>query len=433
MSYSGCVARIAELDALLRRVDPGWATSGYSMADYPGIIADGSTFTGVLEGLTGEQSIDGASAAGGDGLEDGSTGAVGANVLSATEVGTSTLGATTLGTSTGSVYGTGSSVYGSNIYHKFNVIGLSPASSLSFESPLPGAKLTQAFGPTTETLEPSATVDGVTYAHYHDGLDLAAPLGSTVRAAASGTVTFAGRQSDGAVVVKIRHADGYTSLYGHLDPTLDVSVGQQVSEGQPIGKVGMTGNTTGPHVHFSLYDTTGTAVDPATSLRAGCLPDPSTLLGPSAADPAVLTAESGSAVLARFDAVSSQIPYADEIRQAAVANGIDPLLLTSIVRHESNFHPNAVSSCGAMGLTQLMPRTAQGLGVTEPFDPQQNLNGGAAYIARQLHNFGRVDLALAAYNAGPGTVSSLGAVPDSTRGYVSRILNTWSSYQEVAA
>lgn len=394
MSYTDCVSRISELDGLMRRMDPQWATSGYSMANYPGIISGGSLFSGVLESLTGQETGDATAA-----------GAATANAASSSGDG-----------------------------HKFNVIGkVSSYQGLGFESPLPNGTISQVFGATNETLEPSATVDGVTYTHYHNGIDIAAPLGSTVRAAASGMVTYAGRQSDGAVVVKIRHDDGYVSLYAHLDPSLDVKVGQQVSEGQSLGKVGMTGNTTGPHLHFGLYDTAAKAIDPSSWLKSGFLPDPTTLLAPSAADPAVLTEQSGAATLARFDSVSSQIPYAAEIRQAAVANGIDPLLLTSLVYAESNFHPNAVSKCGAVGLTQLMPRTAQGLGVTDIYDPQQNLNGGAKYIARQMRNFGRVDLALAAYNAGPGAISRLGVVPDSKQGYVRKILGKWSSYQELAA
>ncbi len=382
MSYADCIARISQLDAMIRSVDPQWAASGYSMVGVAGTALDsGSPFAGVLESV---------SSAGG-------------------------------GTATASVLTAASG------------LGSTGASTITFSSPLPGATVTQAFGPTSVTLEPPATVDGVKYAHYHNGIDLAAPLGSPVYAAASGIVTAVGKESDGAVVVKIRHADGYTTLYAHLDPTLEVSVGQQVSAGQVIGKVGLTGVTTGPHLHFGLYTSGGTAIDPSPWLAAGQLPDPTTLLGPSASDPATLTSVSGSAALARFDAVSSQIPYAAQIRSAAVANGIDPLLLASLAYAESGFNANAVSRCGAEGLTQLMPRTAAGLGVTSAFDPQQNLDGGAKYIATQLKRFGRVDLALAAYNAGPGAISRLGVVPDSKKGYVNVILHKWQSYEEAAA
>jgi hypothetical protein len=293
--------------------------------------------------------------------------------------------------------------------------------------------LTQAFGPTDEALEPSATVDGVTYAHYHNGIDIGAPLGSAVYAAASGVVTMAGRQSDGAVVVKIQHDDGHVTLYGHLDPALPVVVGQRVNGGQVIGKVGMTGVTTGPHLHFGLYTSGGTAVDPAPWLAAGHLPDPPTLMGPSLADPHAMAQVSGSQALATFDAASSRIPYAAQIRSAAVANGIDPSLLAALVSTESGFRPDAVSSCGAQGLCQLMPGTAAGLGVTDSFDVQQNLNGGAKYIARQLKNFGRVDMALAAYNAGPGYVGQLGSVPNACLSYIGRILDKWNTYQGPSA
>jgi Peptidase family M23/Transglycosylase SLT domain len=379
MSYTDVVSRISQLDSLIRGVDPSWATSGRSLVGTAGQgLTSGSPFSGVLETYA-----------------NSAPPAASTNVMA------------------------GSASYVS--------------SYAGFASPLPGAKLTQAFGPSSLDLEPSGTMNGVTYAHFHNGIDLAAPLGTAVLAAASGKVTYAGRQSDGAVVVKIRHDNGYTSLYAHLDPSLSVTVGQQVSAGQTIGRVGLTGMTTGPHLHFGLYTSGGTAVDPSSSLTSGHMPDPTTLLTPNPSDPGSLTSVSGSAVLAHFDAISSRIPYAAEIRAAAVAQGMDPALLASLVYAESNFHPNAVSGCGAQGLTQLMPRTAASLGVSDSFDPQQNLNGGAQYIATQLKRFGRVDLALAAYNAGPGAISRLGVVPDSKQGYVTRILGKWKSYQEAAA
>lgn len=180
---------------------------------------------------------------------------------------------------------------------------------------------------------------------------------------------------------------------------------------------------------------TSTAAPAATitPLFVGEQPVPGTLMSPSSSNPAALTQQSGATVLARFDSISSKIAYGPQIRAAAIANGIDPLLLASLVYAESNFDPKAVSSCGAQGLTQLMPATARELGVTNSFDPQQNLNGGAKYIATQLRNFGRVDLALAAYNAGPGAIARLGVVPDSKRGYVNAILGRWTRYVEAAA
>jgi soluble lytic murein transglycosylase-like protein len=114
-------------------------------------------------------------------------------------------------------------------------------------------------------------------------------------------------------------------------------------------------------------------------------------------------------------------PYAAEITAAATDNGVDPALLAGLVKQESGFNPNAGSGAGARGLTQLMPGTASGLGVTNIMDPVQNLNGGAKYLKQQLDAFGGdVTKALAAYNAGPGAVQRFGGVPPyaETQNYV---------------
>jgi soluble lytic murein transglycosylase-like protein len=116
-------------------------------------------------------------------------------------------------------------------------------------------------------------------------------------------------------------------------------------------------------------------------------------------------------------------PWAGAIDAAATTAGVDPRLLAAITQAESGFNPGALSSAGAVGLTQLMPGTASGLGV-DPTDPVANLDGGGRYLAGQLDSFGRVDLAVAAYNAGPGAVRQAGGVPDypETQAYVRRVL-----------
>jgi hypothetical protein len=101
--------------------------------------------------------------------------------------------------------------------------------------------------------------------------------------------------------------------------------------------------------------------------------------------------------------------YADAIAAAAGRHGIDPALLAAMVQVESSFEPRAVSPKGAQGLLQLMPATGRRFGVKDPFDPVQNLDGGAQYLKWLLARFeGRADLALAAYNAGEGAVDRHG-------------------------
>jgi hypothetical protein len=113
-------------------------------------------------------------------------------------------------------------------------------------------------------------------------------------------------------------------------------------------------------------------------------------------------------------------------RKAAERWGIDPDIFCRMIAAESSWNPEAVSPVGAMGLGQLMPGTAEMLGVSDPFDPHQNLDGAARYLAAQFRRFGTYRLALAAYNAGPGAVSRHRGVPPyaETQRYVRKILGS---------
>ena len=110
----------------------------------------------------------------------------------------------------------------------------------------------------------------------------------------------------------------------------------------------------------------------------------------------------------------------DAIEQAGLDAATFALLFEMLIQRESAFDPKAVSPKGARGLGQLMPGTASDLGVADPFDPIANLDGSARYLVEQLDRFGSVELALAAYNAGPGAVAKHGGVPPfaETRAYV---------------
>lgn len=109
--------------------------------------------------------------------------------------------------------------------------------------------------------------------------------------------------------------------------------------------------------------------------------------------------------------------------------GVDPALVRAVMRHESGFNPGAVSPKGAQGLMQLMPGTASLMGVSNPFDPEQNVAGGVGYLRRCLDRFGHnVPLAVAAYNAGPERVANCGTVPNipETQSFVTNVMGTYA-------
>lgn len=240
----------------------------------------------------------------------------------------------------------------------------------------------------------------------HKGTDFAnGRAGDPVKALASGKVIHAAYTGSGGNMVTIQQDDGLVSKYMHMQNGLKVKKGQQVSAGTVLGGVGTTGNSTGNHIHLQL-ERNGTPFDPLPYLKqikSGKSSGGSTSTG----------------VPGRYSG-----KYAKEINASASKHGLDPNLIAAIIKQESNFNNNVTSHAGAQGLMQLMPGTARSLGVKNPFNAKQNIEGGTKYIAQQLKAFdGNLDMALAAYNAGPGNVKKHGGIPPfkETQNYVKKV------------
>jgi soluble lytic murein transglycosylase-like protein len=146
--------------------------------------------------------------------------------------------------------------------------------------------------------------------------------------------------------------------------------------------------------------------------------------------PAAPIGTQGTAALGGTGSTSQYDPL---IEQAAARYDIDPAVLHGLIQQESGFDPEAQSGAGAAGLTQLMPGTASSLGVANPLNPAESIEGGARYLSQMMSRFGgNTEDALAAYNAGPGAVQQYGGVPPyaETQSYVQKVLGYAEAYRQ---
>lgn len=316
----------------------------------------------------------------------------------------------------------------------------------TLQTPFQGSyAVTQPFGPTSLAMEPS--YDG--YAHFHTGIDYGLPSGTAVDAAAPGRVVAAGWDNSGfGYRVIVDHGNGVQTLYGHLEQ-ITVAAGQQVQAGMQLGLSGSTGNSSGPHLHFGV-EKDGQWVDPASYLGAmsattttapaalgatttSAVAPPGTSPLPAVASDAASLNVGGAAGTGNTAGASGSAPTDLDglIRQVSLATGVPASLIGGVVQAESSGNPRAVSAAGAKGLMQLMDSTAASYGVTNVFDPLQNLLGGASYLHGLLQRYkGDEQLALAAYNAGPAAVDQYGGIPPfaETQQYVQRVTGYQRAY-----
>lgn len=270
----------------------------------------------------------------------------------------------------------------------------------------------------------------------------ASAFAGALRDATGGTApTTAGTAAGEAVVAKARAYLGVPYVWGGTDPEkgLDCSglvqrvyadlgydlprvsyeqarAGRAVEGGLDNAQPGDILAFGSPVHHVGIYIGDGQMIEaprPGLDVRVGPVYET-----PSAIRRVVPDAVSGSA------GVASGTPYARLFEETGTTHGVSPALLAAVARQESGFDPRAVSPAGAQGLMQLMPGTADGLGVTDPFDPAQAVDGAARLLRTLLDRFGGTELALAAYNAGPGAVLRYGGIPPypETQNYVRSVL-----------
>jgi hypothetical protein len=145
--------------------------------------------------------------------------------------------------------------------------------------------------------------------------------------------------------------------------------------------------------------------------------------------PMIVKVVDNQTVVVEYDPSDKVLRWGKEIQAASAKYGIDPAIIAAVIEQESGGNPDAHSPAGAIGLMQLMPGTAHGLGVN-PYDPVQNIEGGTKYLAIQLNRFGSLEMALAAYNAGPGNVfNSRYLYISETQNYIRNVPALVNKYQ----
>ena len=284
----------------------------------------------------------------------------------------------------------------------------------------------------------------------------AAGLGGTTAAASSYATSAAGTASETAVVAEATKHLGIPYLWGGTDPAkgLDCSGLVQVVFGNlgiDLPRTSSQQATSGTAVasladarpgdlvffdhsssragidHVGIYVGDGkmiAAPQAGEVVKVQDVGNPTSIrrVLPQAAAPVASVASTGGGV--------AGVPYANLFTSAAGRHGVDASLLAAVASVESNFDAGAVSPAGAQGLMQFMPATARGLGVSA-LDPASAVDGAARYLKQLTGQFGSTELALAAYNAGPGTVSRYGGIPPyaETQNYVRNVMSKAEAYR----
>ncbi|MCW2704852.1 MAG: Lytic transglycosylase catalytic [Blastococcus sp.] len=229
---------------------------------------------------------------------------------------------------------------------------------------------------------------------------------------------------------------GFTQLvYGNLGVDLPRTSSQQATAGTPVASVADArpgdlvffdySSSRAGIDHVGIYVGNGkmiAAPQPGEAVNVQDVGTP-TVIRRVLPQQATASASTGGAALAG-------VPYADLFSRAASRYGVDASVLAAMANQESGFNSQAVSPAGAQGLMQFMPSTAAGLGVN-PLDPNSAIDGAARYLSTLTKQFGSSDDALAAYNAGPGTVSRYGGIPpySETQNYVRSVMSKAEAYR----
>jgi hypothetical protein len=262
--------------------------------------------------------------------------------------------------------------------------------------PIPdGIRVTQEYG-----LTAFARSSGAYPTPGHLGMDFATPMNTPLVAPAEGLIEHVGFGDLNSWGYYVKLSDGARGhVFAHLKAgSAKVKVGDEVREGQVMAATGNTGWSTGPHLHWQVTDP-----DEGTAAMHHAI-DPRTLLDPD-----------------RYTTLALQ----DYATMAALRHGLDPQIFLRQINQESGWQVYAHSGAGAIGIAQIVPRWHPSV---NPWRPHESLDYAGGLVAGHLREFGRIDLALAAYNAGSTAVREWGGIPPypETQNYVKSILNDWS-------